>query len=279
MAPDVAENGTANPAPAAFVHQVVVAASEWVSASRSPRPDSPLSGPSPLWIRDRSPRQAAIAPADEPRTTGEVTTHLRQHFRSARPAAPMSGPAPLVSTRGLLPSAATRAASKSAAPSVRRIDDKWRIYHPPLGALPGWDAATDCTATLEDDLIHVQPATVHRGAVGRFDGARLRLPSALLKAIGVAPGVDVALLIDVDTATVSIVAGNALSDAFWAIGELEQLRRDLSQVTAERDAAVAEGERAKARAEALTEILTATHTGNSAFAVGTAARSGDRLGV
>ena len=167
----------------------------------------------------------------------------------------MSGPAPLAGTRGLLPNAATRELSGATPPAVRRIDDKGRIYHPPLAELPGWTPGTDCTVAVEDDFLHVRPTAGGGVDLGRFDGTRLRVPPARLQAIGVAPGEDVALFADPGTATVTVAAGAHLTDAFWAIGELEALRNQLSQVTAERDAAVADAESAQTRVEVLTELL------------------------
>jgi hypothetical protein len=230
-----------------------------VSGLDAPEASTAVDRPPPGASRatGTGPSRAARAPIEDLGTDLGVTAYHRQFFRTARPAAAavVGGAAPVAGTRGLLPNAATRELSGATPPAVRRIDDKCRIHHPPLAELPGWVRGADCTVAVEDDVLHVRPASGPGSELGRFDGTRLRVPPARLQAIGVAPGEDIAIVADAGTGTVTLAAGAHLSDAFWAIGELEALRNQLSQVTAERDAAVADAQAAQMRAEVLAELL------------------------
>lgn len=124
----------------------------------------------------RAPRGVGTAPTGDARTDGGVTAYTRRYFRSEGPVAAVIVPAAPPGTRGLLPNAAGRTLSGAAPPAVRRIDDKARVYHPPLADLPGWAAGAGCTVTVEGDFLHVRPGTAPGGDLGRFDGTRLRLP-------------------------------------------------------------------------------------------------------
>jgi len=175
-----------------------------------------------------------------------------RHTWTNPPAETLAAP---IGNRGLLPNAASRTLSSATPPAVRRIDDKGRIHHPALADLPGWHKGVTCILAVDGDYLNVRPADGPGPDQGRFDGTRLHVPAARLQAIGVAPGEDVAVLADPDTGTATLAAGAHLTDAFWAVGELEGLRQQLSDMTAERDAAVAQAAAATARANVLAEVL------------------------
>jgi len=188
-----------------------------------------------------------------------VSRYRRTYYQSRiATAAPVESEAPPTGTRGLLPGAVNRTLSSAAPPALRRIDDKGRIHHPVIATLVGWEAGCSCTVTVDGDFLRITPSAQPGRDRGRFDGKRLLVPAARLLAIGVAPGEDVAVLVagdDDEAGTVVLAAGAHLTDAFWAVGDLEDLRTRLSEVTAERDAALADAAAERARADAYAELL------------------------
>lgn len=186
-----------------------------------------------------------------------MTAYHRNYFRSGPTIPALVGSAPVAGTRGLLPNAAARTLSSATPPVVRKVDDKGRIYHPDFAELVGWGQGTACTVEVAGDYLQVRPTDQPGRDRGRLDRqGRLRVPAARLLAIGVAPDEEVAVLVDAGAGSVTVAAAAHLTDAFWAIGELEQLRNQVSELTAERDAANAAATKAKVRADVLADVLT-----------------------